>query len=159
MKSAIGVGIVGGLVAGVVFGGFMQMMAAPAPGGQMSMMLMVAKILGSSSLVVAWIYHLFNSAVIGAIFGAFLGRGIPRYGAGVLWGLGYGIVWWVVGGLVLMPVFLGMPAFAPLQMVEMRPVAWGSLMGHAMYGVILGAAVVWLASAKMAHRGTTVPGA
>ncbi len=157
MKSAIGAGIVGGLIAGAVFGGMMKMMMAPAPGGgQMSMMLTVAKILGSSSLAVAWIYHLFNSAIIGAIFGAFFGRGIPRYGAGVLWGLGYGIVWWVVGGLVLMPVFLGMPAFAPLQMAEMRPVAWGSLMGHAMYGLILGAAFVWLASAATAHRGTTV---
>jgi hypothetical protein len=37
-----------------------------------------------------------------------------------------------------MPLFLGMPAFAPLQMEPMRPVAMGSLVGHLIYGVILG---------------------
>ena len=37
-----------------------------------------------------------------------------------------------------MPLFLGMPAFAPLVMAPMRPVAMGSLMGHLIFGVILG---------------------
>jgi hypothetical protein len=34
--------------------------------------------------------------------------------------------------------FLGMPPSAPLQMAPMRPVAMGSLVGHLIYGVILG---------------------
>jgi hypothetical protein len=42
------------------------------------------------------------------------------------------------GGLILMPLLLGMPAFAPLMMEMMRPVAMGSLMGHLLYGLILG---------------------
>jgi hypothetical protein len=63
-------GILGGLVAGLVFGMMMQMVTAPTPdGSQMPMMAMVAKILRSDSLGVGWLYHLFNSAVIGAIFG------------------------------------------------------------------------------------------
>ena len=37
-----------------------------------------------------------------------------------------------------MPLFLGMPPFAPLQMAPMRLVAMGSLMGHLIYGLILG---------------------
>jgi hypothetical protein len=37
-----------------------------------------------------------------------------------------------------MPLFLGMPAFGPLMMEMMRPVAMGSLMGHLIYGFILG---------------------
>lgn len=63
------------------------------------------------------------------------------------WGLAYGLIWWVLGGLTLMPLLLGMPAFAPLAMPEMRPVAMGSLMGHLIYGLILGAIYVWLGGA------------
>jgi hypothetical protein len=139
MRSDISNGIVSGLVAGVVFGIMMQMMNAPTPeGGQMPMMAMVAKVVRSDSIAVGWLYHLFNSAVIGAIFGWLLGSRSHTYGAGTGWGALYGFAWWILGGLILMPVFLGMAPFAPLQMEMMRPVAMGSLIGHLIYGVILG---------------------
>jgi hypothetical protein len=60
------------------------------------------------------------------------------------WGAAYGFSWWILGGLILMPVLLGMPAFAPLMMPPMRMVAVGSLIGHLIFGVTLGAAFVWL---------------
>ena len=139
MRSDIRNGIISGLVAGVVFGIMMQMMNAPTPeGGQMPMMAMVAKVVRSDSMAVGWIYHLFNSAVIGAVFGWLLGERSHKFSAAIGWGLGYGFVWWILGGLILMPVFLGMAPFAPLQMEMMRPVAMGSLMGHLIYGLILG---------------------
>ncbi|MGI8410216.1 MAG: hypothetical protein ACR2M8_10105, partial [Pyrinomonadaceae bacterium] len=128
MRSKIVVGIVAGLIGGVVFGMMMQMMAAP---DGKPMMAMVAQVVRSESLVVGWLYHLFNSAVIGGIFGWLLGNRIGGYGTGLLWGALYGIGWWILGGLILMPLFLGMSAFAPLMMEMMRPVAMGSLMGHA----------------------------
>jgi hypothetical protein len=43
-----------------------------------------------------------------------------------------------------MPLLLGMPPFAPLQMAAMRPVAMGSLMGHLLYGIILSAGFAML---------------
>jgi hypothetical protein len=43
-----------------------------------------------------------------------------------------------------MPLFLGMPPFAPLMMEMMRPVAIGSLMGHLLYGLILGSGFAML---------------
>ncbi|MBI3049950.1 MAG: hypothetical protein HYY76_16745 [Acidobacteria bacterium] len=136
-------GIVGGLVAGVVFGIMMQMMTAPTPeGGQMPMINMVGMIVGSPTASVGWLYHLFNSAVIGAIFAWVLGQRSFSYGPALGWGAAYGVLWWVLGGLVLMPVLLGMPAFAPLMMPEMRMVAMGSLIGHLIYGLILGAVYV-----------------
>jgi hypothetical protein len=139
MDSDIRNGIVSGLVGGVVFGIMMQMMTAPTPdGGQMPMLGMVAKVVRSDSIAVGWLYHLFNSAVIGAIFGWLLGSRSQTFGAGLGWGVLYGFVWWILGGLILMPVFLGMPPFAPLQMESMRPVAMGSLVGHLIYGIILG---------------------
>jgi hypothetical protein len=43
-----------------------------------------------------------------------------------------------------MPILLGMPAFAPLTNVTMRPSAFGSLVGHVVYGIVLGATYVRL---------------
>ena len=142
MRSKVTAGIVAGLLGGLVFGMMMQIMKTPD--GKMPMMGMVAMVVGSKSLVVGWLYHLFNSAVIGAIFGGLLGSRVHRYGSGLGWGALYGLVWWVLGGLILMPLMLGMPVFAPLTMGGMMPVAMGSLMGHLIYGLILGAAFVWL---------------
>lgn len=145
MRSDIKSGLIAGLVGGVVFGIMMQMMNAPTPeGGQMPMMTMVAMVVRSDSPFVGWLYHLFNSAVIGAIFGWLLGRRSQGLVAGLGWGAVYGFVWWILGALILMPVFLGMPPFAPVQMEPMRPVAMGSLIGHLIYGIILGGGFVML---------------
>ena len=139
MRSDISNAIAAGLLGGVVFGIMMQMMNAPTPeGGQMPMMAMVAKVVRSDSMAAGWIYHLFNSAVIGGIFGWLLGNRSQRIGAGLGWGALYGFIWWILGALILMPLFLGMPPLAPLMMAPMRPVAMGSLMGHLIYGIILG---------------------
>src|ERR671923_807793 len=145
MTGRLSASIIAGLIAGVVFGLMMQLMMAPTPeGGRMPVLAMVGQIVGSPTIGMGWLYHLFNSAVIGAIFGWLLGGRAHSYGAGIGWGAAYGFAWWILGGLVLMPVLLGMPAFAPLMMPEMRMVAVGSLIGHLVYGVILGAAFVWL---------------
>jgi uncharacterized membrane protein YagU involved in acid resistance len=141
-RDRIFAGLGAGLIAGVVFGLMMQMMTAPTPeGARMPMMAMVAKVVRSDSLLAGWLYHLFNSAVIGAIFGGIAGH-VGRYTHGVGWGALYGASWWVLGGLVLMPLLLGMPAFAPIVMAPMRPVAVGSLIGHLVYGMILGGVYV-----------------
>ncbi|MGH2348915.1 MAG: hypothetical protein ACRDFT_05555 [bacterium] len=68
----------------------------------------------------------------------------PTYGRSVVAGLLYRGLWWILGGIILMPYLLGMPVFAPLLMVEMRSVGTGSLLGHLMYGLVLGAAYAWL---------------
>jgi hypothetical protein len=151
-------GAVAGLVAGLVFGMMMQMMTAPAPdGSQIPMMRMVAMVIRSDSVAAGWVYHLFNSAVIGAIFGALLGTRVQGYSTGLGWGALYGVVWWVLGGLILMPVLLGMPPFASLVMAPMRPIALGSMMGHIIYGLILGAGYVWLATRQAAAQSAGMP--
>ncbi len=142
MRARFTAGSIAGLIGGLVFGMMMQMMKTPD--GTMPMMGMVAMVVGAKSLVVGWLYHMFNSAVIGALFGWLLGRRVRGYGSGLGWGAVYGLVWWVLGGLILMPVLLGMPVFAPLTMAGMMPVALGSLIGHLIFGLILGAAFVWL---------------
>ncbi len=145
MQTRISAGAIAGFAGGLVFGAMMQMMSAPTPdGGTMPMMAMVAMVVRSQSLFVGWVYHLFNSAVIGGIFGWILGDRARTYGSGLTWGAVWGVVWWVLGALILMPMLLGMPAFASLTMPPMRPVAFGSLIGHVVYGLVLGAAFVRL---------------
>jgi hypothetical protein len=148
MSSRLGAAITAGLGAGVVFGIMMQMMTTPTPdGGRMPMLAMVGQIVGSPTLAVGWAYHLFNSAVIGAIFGWTLGSRASDYTRAFGWGAAYGFAWWILGSLILMPVLLGMAPFAPLMMPPMRMVAIGSLVGHLVYGLILGGAFV-----AMRHR-------
>lgn len=132
-------GALAGIAGGLAFGLMMQMMKAPAPGGdEMPMMAMVAMVVRSDSLFIGWLYHLFNSAVIGGLFGLFLGRRVHSPATGLAWGAGWGGLWWVLGALILMPVLLGMEPFAALKMPPMRPVAMASLAGHLLYGLILG---------------------
>ena len=151
MRSRVTAGIVAGLIAGVAFGIMMTVMTAPTPeGARVPMMAMVAQVVRSDSLAVGWVYHLFNSAVIGGLFGWLLGGRVGGWGSAAGWGTAYGVFWWVLGGLILMPILLGMPAFAPLLMPMMRPVAFGSLIGHVMFGIILGAGFVWFR--RTAHQ-------
>jgi hypothetical protein len=116
-------GVVGGLVGGVVFGVLMQLTG---------MIPMVAMLVGSESVAVGWLVHLFNSALFGAIYAALLGRWADRLGTGAGLGMAYGVIWWVLGALLIMPVWLGMPAFV------FNAMAWQSLMGHLIYGLLLG---------------------
>jgi len=153
MRNNVLAGVLAGLIAGIVFGIMMQLMKAPTPDGHaVPMMMMVAMVVKSNSVAVGWLYHLFNSAVIGGIFGWLLGsptadRVSVVAGRGALYGFG----WWILGGLILMPLRLGMPAFAPLRMPPMRPAAMGSLIGHLIYGVVLGIAYAWLRR-RVIHR-------
>lgn len=139
MRSKTGAGIVAGLLAGVVFGVMMHVISTPMPmGGRMPMMMMMARVVRSESLVAGWIYLLVNSVVMGGIFGLLLGDRAARIGGGLAWGALYGILLWVLGALVLMPLLLGMEAFAPLTMAPMRPGTLASLGAHVLSGLILG---------------------
>jgi uncharacterized membrane protein YagU involved in acid resistance len=155
MGSRIAAGVIAGLAAGVPFGVMMHVMSAPTPdGAEMPMMAMVALVVGSSSVTIGWLYHLFNSVVIGALFAGVLGARVHSLGSGLGLGAAWGVVWWVVGALVLMPLALGMPSFGPLMMEPMRPVAMGSLVGHLVFGLVLGgvyAALIRVRDARPIH--------
>jgi uncharacterized membrane protein YagU involved in acid resistance len=116
-------GVVGGLAGGVLFGILMQMMG---------MIEMVAQLVGSGSVAVGWIVHLAISAFIGASFAILLGSLARTLVAAALLGMAYGVVWWVLGALLIMPAQLGMPVF------ELNTPAWQSLMGHVLFGLVLG---------------------
>jgi len=153
MRSKIGAGVIAGLLAGLAFGIMMQMMTTPMPmaeGGRMPMMAMVAQVVRSDSLTVGWMFLLFNGVVMGGIFGYVLGGRAARIGGGLAWGALYGLFLWVLGGLILMPILLGMAAFAPLTMAPMRPGAVGSLVAHLLCGLVLGGVFAGLYSREPA---------
>lgn len=116
-------GVIGGLAGGVVFGMLMQMMG---------MVSMVAMLVGSESVAVGWFVHLAISAFIGATFALLFGAKVASLGSGAGFGVVYGLIWWVLGALALMPARLGMELFMVNEMTMQ------SLMGHALYGLILG---------------------
>jgi hypothetical protein len=118
-------GIVGGLAGGVVFGIMMQ---------AWGMMPMVAMLVKSESVGVGWLVHLFNSAVFGAIFAVLVGRWATAVLPAAVIGLVYGVVWWVLGALLIMPAWLGMNA----MIFDLNTTAWRSLGGHLVYGLLLG---------------------
>jgi uncharacterized membrane protein YagU involved in acid resistance len=136
-------GVVGGVAGGLVFGAMMAMMG---------MLPMVASVVGSNSVVVGFIYHMFNSVIIGIAFGLLFGALSRTYGLGALWGLVYGVIWWVLGPMILMPLLLGMgvqfsAAFTPPMLM--------SLVGHLAYGLITGLVYVRYVRSRLVGSGET----
>ncbi len=101
---------------------------------------------GSSSSVVGFVIHMVNSAIIGAAFAVVLGGMVAGMGSGVGYGLGYGVIWWLLGPLTLMPLFMGM-GFGVNWNLEAATDMMPSLVGHLIYGAILGSLYVRLRGA------------
>ena len=136
-------GVVGGIIGGLVFGAMMAMMG---------MLPMVAMVVGSKSVVVGFLYHMFNSVIIGALFGLIFGTLSRNYGQGALFGLIYGVIWWVLGPMILMPLLLGMglqfgAAFTPPMLM--------SLAGHLAYGLITGLVYVGYVHSRFVRSADT----
>lgn len=132
-------GAMSGIVGGMVFGMMM---------GMMGMLPMVAKLVGSHSAMVGLVVHLMNSALIGAAFGLLFGGKTDTLLRGSAWGSAYGVIWWFAGALVIMPIWLGMPA--QISMSGMKS-AMPSLMGHVIYGVITAIVFNRLAKRSAGH--------
>lgn len=125
-------GALAGLVGGLLFGVMM---------GMMGMLPMIAGLVGSSSAVVGFVVHMVISALIGAGYGLLLGGMTTSWGSALGLGALYGLLWWFLGPLLLMPTMMGMgPQLSPAAMSAAIP----SLMGHILFGLATGAAYLWL---------------
>lgn len=125
ITNSLAAGIAGGLAGGVVFGVVMQ---------ARDLMPMVAQLINSDSVAVGWLVHLFNSALFGVIFALLFGRWLAKLVPAIGAGLAYGLLWWLLGALMIMPAWLGMAD----MVFEVGENQWWSLAGHLIYGVILG---------------------
>jgi uncharacterized membrane protein YagU involved in acid resistance len=119
-------GAIGGIAGGIVFGLMMQ---------AQEMMPMVAMLARSESIVVGWLVHLLISAFIGAVFGVIASRLPQAWPTILIAGAVNGVIWWVLGALVLMPLILGMNE----MVFQVGTMQINSLIGHLIFGVIAAA--------------------
>jgi uncharacterized membrane protein YagU involved in acid resistance len=104
------------------------------------MLPMIASLVGSMSAVVGFGVHMVISAGIGASYALLLGRMSNSFGGGLLWGLIYGLVWWVLGPLLLMPIMMGMGPQFGMAFSQSNLM---SLVGHLIFGGIAGVVYAW----------------
>lgn len=120
-------GTLGGIAGGLVFGVLMLMMG---------MLPMIASMVGSTSAVVGFGIHMVISVGIGLGLTVLFAQLLSSYPRGLLIGLVYGAIWWVLGPLLMMPLMMGMSPF----MFDASSLP--SLMGRLIYGGILGVVAV-----------------
>ena len=112
---SIGIRLLAGLVAGLA-GGFLFSIA-------------VGTILG-------FVPHLMISGLLGILFAVLVGPRIKTAGGSLVWGEAYGILWWLIGYLTLIPIFLGDGVYwEPAEIQALFPLLLGQTIA---YGAVLG---------------------
>jgi hypothetical protein len=123
---ALVVGGLAGVLGGWAFGAWMA---------KVGFFPLVASLVGSTSPMVGRALHFVFAVVIGATMGLLFQRDLRGAGSSLGWGLAYGVFWWFLGPLTIMPLWLGVP----LDWSWERAAAlFGSLVGHVVYGLIAG---------------------
>src|SRR4051812_25127580 len=120
-------GAASGVAGGILFG---LLLTAMIPGSMAGM----GSIIAIQNTAGGWVYHLFNSAVIGGIFGLVLGSLPKSLASGAMWGAIYGLAWWVLGGLILMPLMMGFAG----RVLYLSSTSLIGLTGHLLFGVVTG---------------------
>ncbi len=139
-------GIVPGVMAGYVFLAYVGAGVVPTGVGEEGavmtemgngMLDMVGGMIGADAFI-GFILHLVISIIIGAlytgVFNEYVDLGNPLYNI-VVGGLIYGVIWWILGALVIMPAIAGGEL---LQFDLNSP----SLFGHIIFGHVLAFLVV-----------------
>jgi uncharacterized membrane protein YagU involved in acid resistance len=96
---------------------------------------LIAGLVNSDSQMVGVTLHYLFAIIIGASFGLLFQRDVRGYGSSLSWGLAYGLFWWFLGPLTIMPIWQGNPVD---WSYERGSVLFGSLIGHAIYGLLVG---------------------
>jgi uncharacterized membrane protein YagU involved in acid resistance len=117
--------VMGGLAGGIAFGLLMQVT---------DIMLLVAALVDSSRATVGWAVHLSISLLFGSVFALAASFRVRTVGVAVVAGVLYGWFWWILGGLIIMPAWLGRDDL----IFRFTATAWQSLAGHIIYGLQLG---------------------
>lgn len=131
---AIGRGAVAGLAGGLVFTIVMV---------QIGFLTTVASLIDRESVYIGFVVHLIVANLIGVGYGLLFVRRSNNVGSALGWGVAYGVLWWLMGPLTLLPVLVGE---APQWTVEAATAAYPALVGHLAYGAFLGVTFFWLES-------------
>jgi len=139
MQRRIATGLVAGLTAGIAFTLVALFLKTTLPdGGRTSMLLVAAEAFHSHGPLAGWIASLIYTVIIGGIFGWLASAQALDEIRMTLWGGLYGLAWWIVSGLIIVPALFGKVPLSSAAIDATRPVALASLIEHVLYGVILG---------------------
>jgi hypothetical protein len=85
------------------------------------------------SIPVGLFVHLLTSALVGMTYGLLFRNESPNLGTGASWGWLFGMIWWYLGPLTLLPLVLtGECDWSPDAASRLLP----SLLGHLVYGAM-----------------------
>ena len=124
---ATGYGALAGLAGGLVFTVVMVLVDA---------LPRVAGLVGAQAPGAGLVVHLVIAQIIGVSYAVLFRRRSFDLASGIGWGVSYGFLWWVLGGLTLLPVLAG---GEPQWNAAGVAAAFPSLVGHLAYGAALGA--------------------
>ena len=109
----------------------------------------IAGVEGGLSLARGLLLHLVASAVLGALWGFLFRREGLGLGRGLSWGLVFGVVWWYVGPLTLLPLLrTGEIDWRPAAASALLP----SLAGHLVFGAVTAVAFAALQARQSRWR-------
>jgi uncharacterized membrane protein YagU involved in acid resistance len=126
LPRALIVGEIASFIGGWAFGKWMA---------QVNFFPLIASLVHFTSYAVGVTLHFVFALIIGATFGVLFQRDVRGYGSSLGWGLGYGLFWWFLGPLTLLPILQGVP----IDWSYTHGAAlFGSLVGHVVYGLLVG---------------------
>src|SRR3984893_14531605 len=126
LSRAVVVGGLAGILGGWAFGQWMA---------KVNHFPLIAGLIHLSSPNAGVALHFVFAFIIGASFGLLFQRDVRGYGSCLGWGLGYGIFWWFLGPKTIMPLWQGRSLDWSYQHGQEL---FGSLVGHVVYGLIVG---------------------
>ena len=96
---------------------------------------------GAPSETAAFLIHLFSSTVMGTLFGIGFGAWVKTLGKSLLWASVFSLVLWLFASLVIKPIAFGGTFLQAAIEIFSAP---NVLIGHAIFGLLLGGIFWWL---------------
>lgn len=100
--------------------------------GMMGMLPMIGMLVRQDSAAVGFIVHMAISAFIGIVYRVAIDRIANTLPLALIGGVVNGVVWWILGALLLMPLMLGMSE----MVLVVGQDQWLSLLGHIIFGMV-----------------------
>ncbi|MFB6082524.1 MAG: histidine kinase [Halanaeroarchaeum sp.] len=126
---------IAGIIAGVAFGFLIQYVVGA--------MQAVGALYTVPGIATGWVAHLVHSILFALVYAAIV-RWEPLSGAERVWttgivvGAGYGLLLWVVNIWFVWPIWLNAVGFPPGSTFPVPYIAVKPLVGHLVYGIVLG---------------------
>ena len=142
LRTGILPGALAGLAGGVVFGVTMS---------ELGLLPTFAQLVRVDPPAVGFVVLVAVAAIVGGGFGVLVCYQRPGVGETVFWGLVYGVFWWYLGPLTLMPLLQGDGLTWDVSSAQAE---FPLLLGHVLYGAATGLVLVLLQWRRYVRSGT-----